>query len=667
MIRTIYLPKKPVYVPKSDGPRAIRIGVFRETATVAGKTLSARKTVWFYLLLTLALGVDSPGSFAQSLALRVTGNKLYNTNNQVVRLVGVNVPAMEWSNDGEGRVLSSMDASYGSFKSNHIRLPLAQDRWFGKASGQSDGGAAYRKIVADAVAKASAAGKYIVLDLHWSDMGVWGSHIGQHYMPDNNSTTFWQDVAAAYKNHPAVLFDLYNEPHNVSWSVWRNGGSVTEAGVTYQSPGMQALYNTVRNTGANNVVIVGGLDWAYDLTGASGAYALDGFNIMLAAHYYPWKSKNGDGTVNEAHRAAMVDVAKAKYPVYVGELGWGDWINPPVESHPTWFPKAFGWIDTNEYSWSGWSMHPGGGPAIITDWSYATVTESNGKYIKNQLVSYASPSPSDTQAPTAPTGLWNTSKSSTTMNWTWTAATDNVGVTAYELFVNGETTPRVTTATTSASLTGLSPGTSYGVKVRARDAAGNISGWSNYVVVTTNAGAADTQAPTTPTGLWNTSKSSTTLNWAWNAATDNVGVTAYELFVNGETTPRATTAATSASLTGLSPSTSYSVRVRAKDAAGNVSALSTNVVVTTNASGRLAFEDPATEPGTETLAYPNPVTGTLKIRAKDIERATMVNLNGRQVITTRSDVINVTHLPAGLYLLKVQTKTQHRVMRIMKQ
>ncbi|HEX8529638.1 MAG TPA: T9SS type A sorting domain-containing protein, partial [Cytophagales bacterium] len=348
-----------------------------------------------------------------------------------------------------------------------------------------------------------------------------------------------------------------------------------------------------------------------------------------------------------------------------GELGWGDWINPPVENHPTWFPKAFGWIDSNEYSWSGWSMHPGGGPAIITDWTYATVTESNGKYIKDRLVSYA-PS-SDTQAPTAPTGLWNTSKSSTTLNWTWTASTDNVGVTAYELFVNGETTPRVTTATTSASLTGLAPSTSYGVKARARDAAGNISGWSNYVVVTTNAGAADTQAPTTPTGLWNTSKSSTAMNWAWTASTDNVGGTAYELFVNGETTPRLTTATTSASLTSLAPSTSYSVRVRAKDAAGNVSALSTNVVVTTNASGRLAFEDPATEPGTETLAYPNPVTGTLKIRAKDIEQAAVVHLNGKPVITTRSDVIDVTRLPAGLYLLKVKTKTQHRVVRIMKQ
>ncbi len=47
-------------------------------------------------------------------------------------------------------------------------------------------------------------------------------------MPDRNSVAFWKDVAAAYKNHPAVIFDLYNEPHDVSWDVWLKGGKVTE-------------------------------------------------------------------------------------------------------------------------------------------------------------------------------------------------------------------------------------------------------------------------------------------------------------------------------------------------------------------------------------------------------------------------------------------------------
>jgi aryl-phospho-beta-D-glucosidase BglC (GH1 family) len=51
-----------------------------------------------------------------------------------------------------------------------------------------------------------------MLDLHWSDAGEWGKQIGQHVMPDQNSVAFWNDVATTYKNHPAVIFDLYNEP-----------------------------------------------------------------------------------------------------------------------------------------------------------------------------------------------------------------------------------------------------------------------------------------------------------------------------------------------------------------------------------------------------------------------------------------------------------------------
>ena len=61
----------------------------------------------------------------------------------------------------------------------------------------------------------------MLLDLHWSDAGEWGRHIGQHKMPDENTVAFWSDAAARYKNDPAVLFDLYNEPHDVPWEVWQ--------------------------------------------------------------------------------------------------------------------------------------------------------------------------------------------------------------------------------------------------------------------------------------------------------------------------------------------------------------------------------------------------------------------------------------------------------------
>ncbi|MCR2806561.1 fibronectin type III domain-containing protein [Paenibacillus soyae] len=105
----------------------------------------------------------------------------------------------------------------------------------------------------------------------------------------------------------------------------------------------------------------------------------------------------------------------------------------------------------------------------------------------------------DSQAPTAPTGLTSPSKTSSSVSLSWTASTDNVGVTGYEIY-RGGTLAGSTTGATSFNVTGLSPSTTYSFTVKARDAAGNVSAASSALSVTTNAPAGDTQAPTAPTG-----------------------------------------------------------------------------------------------------------------------------------------------------------------------
>ena len=91
----------------------------------------------------------------------------------------------------------------------------------------------------------------------------------------------WPAVAR-YQNDGRVLFELYNEPHNVSWSAWQSGG---DTGDGWQAVGMQQLYDTVRATGANNLVVIDGLDWAYDLSGVP-ARRIEGSNILYATHAY---------------------------------------------------------------------------------------------------------------------------------------------------------------------------------------------------------------------------------------------------------------------------------------------------------------------------------------------------------------------------------------------
>jgi endonuclease I len=95
--------------------------------------------------------------------------------------------------------------------------------------------------------------------------------------------------------------------------------------------------------------------------------------------------------------------------------------------------------------------------------------------------------------------------------------------------------------------------------------------------------SADTQAPTAPTSLASTTKTATSITVAWNASTDNVGVTGYNVYSNGVL--KTTVTGLTATITGLTASTSYNINVSAKDAAGNTSALSNTIAVTTNSSG----------------------------------------------------------------------------------
>ena len=189
----------------------------------------------------------------------------------------------------------------------------------------------------------------------------------------------------------------------------------------------------------------------------------------------------------------------------------------------------------------------------------------------------------DTQAPTAPTGLGASAVSSAQINLSWTGSTDDVGVTNYLIErCSGAGCSNFaqvgTSATTSFNNTGLAASTSYSYRVRATDAANNLSGYSNTASATTQT-IVDTQAPTAPTNLTATPISGTQINLSWTASSDNVGVTNYliERCQSAGCTDFAqiaTSATASFSNTGLTVGTTYRYRVRATDAANNLSAYS---------------------------------------------------------------------------------------------
>jgi hypothetical protein len=330
---------------------------------------------------------EQPNSTKWPAELEVVGNRVQTITGKPVLLRGVNVVSLEWSAEGE-QVMKAAQVACDDWHANLIRLPVSQKWWFGRGAGQRDGGKAYQQRVAEVITLVANRGKYVLLDLH------------QFGAPRAEHAEFWQSAATQYKNHPAVLFDLFNEPHGVSWEVWRNGGlipakqkpadeeaflspeEIAKAEQARHSIGMQRLLDTVRETGAKNLVLVGGLDWAYDLTGFANGYALQdksGNGLILSTHIYPWK---------KGWREKVLIVAE-KYPILVGEFGAGEkkmeWLPAEYqEDAKTWVPAALGFVQEHQFHWTAFSFHPRSAPAMLVDWSY-TPNEAWGTFVKRAL------------------------------------------------------------------------------------------------------------------------------------------------------------------------------------------------------------------------------------------------------------------------------------------
>lgn len=195
--------------------------------------------------------------------------------------------------------------------------------------------------------------------------------------------------------------------------------------------------------------------------------------------------------------------------------------------------------------------------------------------------SAAPPPPSDTTPPSAPTAL--TAQASTSaVSLAWASASDNVGVTGYRVYRNGAVL--ATTGGTSFTDSGVAQGTTYSYAVAAYDAAGNVGALSPAATVTVpqpigggGGPGADVTPPSAPANVTAAAASASSVTVAWSAASDNVGVTRYDVFRNGLDV--GTTTALTYTDAALTPGT-YTYSVRAYDAAGNAGPASNGAAVT---------------------------------------------------------------------------------------
>ncbi len=213
---------------------------------------------------------------------------------------------------------------------------------------------------------------------------------------------------------------------------------------------------------------------------------------------------------------------------------------------------------------------------VGTYWQEISLSAREAGATAPQLVitTNGTPPPPDTQAPTTPNNLTITNTTPSSLTLSWSTSTDNTAVTGYNLYRGA--VKAGTASAPSYTYTGLSCGSSYTLGVEAYDAAGNVS--SRSTLDASTAACPDTQPPTAPTTLVQTGSSSSSVSLSWDAATDNVGVAGYGLYVGGSA--RGSAAATTATISSLACGTSYQIGVDAYDAAGNRSAQTAAIATT---------------------------------------------------------------------------------------
>ncbi len=214
---------------------------------------------------------------------------------------------------------------------------------------------------------------------------------------------------------------------------------------------------------------------------------------------------------------------------------------------------------------------------------------------------FSVPQPADTSAPEWTNGILDTSDvTQTSLTLTWSSATDNVDVTGYNVYQGTTLLTNTPETVTSYNVTGLTAGTEYTFTVQAVDAAGNESTTGPSVTVTTME-SPDTSAPVWNNGSLDTSDvTQTSLTLTWSGATDNVGVTGYNVYQGTTLLTNTPVTVTSYNVTGLTTGTEYTFTVQAMDAAGNESTTGPSITVTTSpmsSSPILAAGDVSGAPG----------------------------------------------------------------------
>jgi endoglucanase len=355
-------------------------------------------------------GTASPGAGGAVQGLHVRGDQIVNSSGQAVRLLGFNNSGGEYACeqgwgifDAPGGAVTdgTVTAMAAWTGANAVRVPVNEQCWLGLPGVKpAYAGATYRQAIEQYVSFLNAHGFAVILDLARTAPGTERS-ANQEPMPDSHSPAFWRSAAAAFRDNTSVAFDLFNEPFpdddadtDAAWSCWRDGGCMQTSqngGVGYRAVGMQQLIDAVRATGARNVVIAEGIQYAQavDQWLAREPHDPDR-NLVASVHLYSFNQCSSPQCYNGDMKSVATHV-----PLLIGELGpdltvpWSPSLNtscPSGDVGSTGFDSALlSWARQHQVSWTAWSWNPWGNCWSLVHSYGGAPTTPYGAFIKSAL------------------------------------------------------------------------------------------------------------------------------------------------------------------------------------------------------------------------------------------------------------------------------------------
>ena len=331
---------------------------------------------------------STPATGSRTLAVSVSGNHLVDASGTPVRLLGVNRSGTQYAcAEGWGVFDGPADppsvAAIASWGATAVRVSLNEQCWLG-VNGLPVGttAEAYRQAVVTYVDLLNRAGMYVVLDLHWNAPGSARAGDQQPMADRDHAPAFWAGVAATFKDHPAVLFDLYNEPYpddnrdtDAAWQCVRDGG--TCPGVDFTAAGSQEMLDAVRGAGARNVVLVGGPQYAGTLTRWTEFRPHDPAGQLAASvHIYYNTPKDPEWSPCYASECwtRTIEPLAATTPVVIGEVGEHDCASGLLL-------PLLQWADAHDIGYLAWSWITGDcakEPALISGYDGTPSGEGAG-------------------------------------------------------------------------------------------------------------------------------------------------------------------------------------------------------------------------------------------------------------------------------------------------